>query len=177
MPVNFTLLTLISLAVGEPDRLCGAKPLEQVRIHQVNQGETLNQIAQNYKVAPETIMGFNPPVRNGQVTPGQTLQIPAMDGIFHRLGNDENYRTIAKTYNTRPDVLFERNGCQRSPQVVFVPGVIWKPKPELPKLPNFAPENPLVIMAAGGLSPPLRRSCYLWFWLAHQPCDRGMVFP
>ena len=150
MPVSFALLTLLALATTEPDRLCGTKPLEEVRIHRVSPGETLPKIAAQYKVSPETIMGFNPVVRNGQVKVGQSLQIPPSDGIFHRLGNEENYRTIAKIYNTRADLLFERNGCQRSPQVVFVPGVIWKPKPELPNLPNFAPENPLVIIASGG---------------------------
>lgn len=148
MPVSFAFATLISLVIGESS--CSPPPLEQVRSHRVNQGETLNQVAQKYKIAPETIMGFNPQVRNGQVKVGQTLQIPHTDGIFHRLGNDENYRTIAKNYNIRADVLFERNGCQRSPEVVFVPGVLWKPKPELPNLPNFAPESPLVIFASGG---------------------------
>lgn len=150
MPVSLALLALLSLTGEEPDRLCGTKPLEEVRSHRVSRGETLAKIANRYKVSPETIMGFNPAVRNGQVKAGQSLKIPASDGIFHRLGNEENYRTIALTYNTRADVLFERNGCQRSPQVVFVPGVIWKPKPALPNLPNFAPENPLTIIASGG---------------------------
>ncbi len=150
MPVSFALFSLLSLAVGEPDRLCGIKPLDQVRTHRVSQGETLDRIATQYQVLPETIMGFNPPVRNGTVKPGQILQIPPTNGIFHRLANDENYRTIAQTYNVRADLLFEQNACQRSPEVVFVPGVIWKPKPQLPNLPNFAPENPLVIIASGG---------------------------
>ncbi len=150
MPVKFALLSLLALANVETDRFCAPPPLQQVRPHTVQPGETLTSIAQTYQLSPATIMGLNPPVRNGQVKPGQVLQIPPADGIFHRLQDEENYKTIAQTYNTRPDVLFEKNGCQRSPEVVFVPGVLWKPKPELPPLPNFAPEGAVVIIASGG---------------------------
>lgn len=34
---------------------------------------------------------------------------------------------MAAAYKVRADVLFEINGCQRAPRVVFVPGVNWTP--------------------------------------------------
>ena len=34
---------------------------------------------------------------------------------------------LAKAYRVRPDVLFELNGCQKTLEVAFIPGVNWSP--------------------------------------------------
>jgi lysostaphin len=40
----------------------------------------------------------------------------------------ETLAVLAQRYRVRTDVLFEMNGCQKSPQQVFIPGAIWSPQ-------------------------------------------------
>lgn len=110
-------------ATGCPER----SALERSRQHKVQRNETLNQIAKRYGLVSATIMGMNPAVRNGKVTPGQSLVIPPYNGILVSLAAGQTLQTVAQTYRVRADVLFEVNGCQIKPKIVFVPGVNWSP--------------------------------------------------
>jgi murein DD-endopeptidase MepM/ murein hydrolase activator NlpD len=70
---------------------------------------------------PATIINMNPFVNNGTVTTGTQLQIPPFDGIVVQVPSGQNWRQVAANYKVRPDTLFEINGCQQNPRVVFVP--------------------------------------------------------
>ncbi len=166
--------------------LCGTPVLDALKKHKVNRGENLASIAKKYKLNTATIMGLNPNTRDGTVEVGQTITIPPVNGISYRFGNEETYKTLAKKYNVRPDVLFERNGCQPRPKVVFVPGAVWKPSPRaIPNLPTFAsaPSNPSVIFNTGGYPLPYAvpvTSNYGWRmnpvtgdWSLHSGIDLG----
>ena len=172
----------------EAEELCGKPTLDDLAQHKVKQGETLEAIAKQYNLKTATLMGLNPEVRNGKVNVGQTLSIPPLDGLTYRFKNDENYTTVAKKYNIRADVLFERNGCQQKPKVVFVPGAIWKPDP-IPFNPAIASRgsnNPTVIMQTGGYPLPYAvpvTSNYGWrmnpvtaIWSFHSGIDLGAPF-
>jgi murein DD-endopeptidase MepM/ murein hydrolase activator NlpD len=172
----------------EAEDLCGKPTLDDLAQHKVKQGETLEAIAKQYELKTATIMGLNPEVRDGVVKVGQTLAIPPLDGLTYRFQNEENYTTVAKKYNIRADVLFERNGCQRKPLVVFVPGAIWKPDP-VPYNPAIAFRNsddPAVIIQTGGYPLPYEvpvTSSYGWrmnpvttIWSFHSGIDLGAPF-
>jgi murein DD-endopeptidase MepM/ murein hydrolase activator NlpD len=135
--------------------LCGTPIMDGLKQHKVKKGETLAAIAKQYKLTTTTLMGLNPSTRDGEVSPGETLKIPPTNGISYRFGNEETYKSVAKKYNVRADILFEKNGCQARPKVVFVPGAVWKPNPVIPKLPAFAtlasaPSQPGIIFNTGG---------------------------
>ncbi|MGB8702541.1 MAG: M23 family metallopeptidase [Thermosynechococcaceae cyanobacterium] len=111
-----------------PPTGCPSRPaIARFRQHRVQPNETLAQIAQRYGLLSVTLMGLNPAVRSGQVVPGQTLAIPPFNGILVAVPAGQTLQSVAQIYRIRPDVLFEVNGCQRSPQMVFVPGVNWSP--------------------------------------------------
>ncbi len=172
----------------EAEELCGKPTLDDLAQHKVKQGETLESIAKQYELKTATLMGLNPDVRNGTVQTGQTLSIPPLDGLTYRFKNEENYTTVAKKYNIRADVLFERNGCQRKPKVVFVPGAIWKPDP-VPfnaAIASRGSGNPNVIFQTGGYPLPYVvpvTSPYGWrmnpvtaVWALHSGIDLGAPF-
>jgi murein DD-endopeptidase MepM/ murein hydrolase activator NlpD len=133
MPLRHPLIAgLLSVLVGAPmvhaqPTTCRTPALAQVVRHQVKSGETLESIAQRYNLIPATIMGFNPATRNGKVSVGAELQIPPFNGIQAEVPTGKTWRDVATAYKVKPDVLFEVNGCQPSPRVVFVPGVNWSP--------------------------------------------------
>jgi murein DD-endopeptidase MepM/ murein hydrolase activator NlpD len=134
---------------------CPVRPvLERLRQHKVQPRETLTQIANRYGLVSATIMGMNPAVRNGQVTPGQTLIISPYNGIVVSLASGQSLQTTAQAYKVKPDILFEVNGCQRRPKTVFVPGVNWSPVNT-----SFS-ANPTLPTQSAALDPFLRQDHY-----------------
>lgn len=107
---------------------CPVSALSRFRRHQVVRGDTLVSIAQRYNLIPETIVGMNPSLQNGsQPAVGSILQIPPYNGIVVEVPSGQTWRQVAARYKVRPDALFEVNGCQKDPRIVFVPGVNWSP--------------------------------------------------
>ncbi|MBD2234015.1 M23 family metallopeptidase [Phormidium tenue] len=107
---------------------CSQPALSRLTRHRVAQGETLAVIAQRYSLLPATIMGLNPAVQEGTVRPGQELLIPPFNGIRVSVAPGQTWQQVARAYNSRPDVLFEVNGCVSTiPATIFLPGVNWFP--------------------------------------------------
>ncbi|MBD2139296.1 M23 family metallopeptidase [Anabaena sp. FACHB-1237] len=100
---------------------CPIPALARVQRHQVVNGETLETIAQQYNLVPETIINFNPSVRNGVVSAGTQLEIPPYNGIVVEVPKNQTWRQIATKYKVRQDTVFEINGCQKNPKFVFLP--------------------------------------------------------
>ena len=109
---------------------CQAPALSRLVRHRVATGETLEGIARQYNLIPATLMGMNPVLRTGKAAIGANILVPPYNGIRAEVLAGQSLRTVAARYKVRPDVLFEVNGCQPSPKVVFVPGVNWSPLDE-----------------------------------------------
>ncbi|MCU0551129.1 MAG: M23 family metallopeptidase [Leptolyngbya sp. Prado105] len=114
-------------AMQAQEAACPTPALSRLSRHTVAAGETLDSIATKYNLISTTIMGLNPTARSGSVSPGQTLLIPPYNGIRVEVPTGTSIKDVAARYRVRADVLYEINGCQRSPKVVFVPGVNWSP--------------------------------------------------
>ncbi|MBW4645994.1 MAG: M23 family metallopeptidase [Goleter apudmare HA4340-LM2] len=125
----------VNAAVGS----CPTPALSRFRRHIVARGETLESIAQRYNLIPATIIGMNPAVKNGTVTVGSELQIPPYNGIVVEVPRGQTWRQVATAYKVRADALFEVNGCQSDPRIVFIPGVNWSPNGSLTKSPTATP--------------------------------------
>lgn len=106
---------------------CPEPALSRIVQHTVAPGETIESIATRYNLIPATLMGFNPSLRSGKAEPGSKIQIPPFNGIRVEVPAGQSLREVATRFKVRPDVLYEVNGCQKSPRVVFVPGVNWSP--------------------------------------------------
>lgn len=107
---------------------CPKPALSRLVRHEVARGETLESIAQKYNLIPATLMGMNPALQNGQIIVGSEVLVPPYNGIRVEVPSGQTWQQVAATYKVRPDILFEVNGCQTAPKVVFVPGVNWSPE-------------------------------------------------
>lgn len=107
---------------------CPTPALSRLIRHKVVPGETLESIAQQYNLIPATLMGMNSALQNGKAIVGTEILVPPYNGIRVEIPRGQTWQQVAGKYNIRPDVLFEANGCQTAPKVVFVPGVNWSPK-------------------------------------------------
>ncbi|MGV0027285.1 peptidoglycan DD-metalloendopeptidase family protein [Phormidesmis priestleyi] len=132
-------LTLLATAIGlllnglalpgqaAPDQGCPTPALSRVTRHRVKSGETLESIARRYNLIPATLMGMNAVLRSGKAPIGAEILVPPYNGIRAEVPAGQTLRNLAAKYKVRPDLLFEVNGCQTSPRVVFIPGVNWSP--------------------------------------------------
>jgi lysostaphin len=118
---------------------CPAPALSRFQRHKVARGESLESIAQRYNLAPETLIVMNPNVNNGRVKVGSELQIPPYNGIVVEVPRGQTWRQVAAQYKVRPDAMFEINGCQQNPKIVFVPGLNWLPS--RPQTTSLIPAN------------------------------------
>jgi murein DD-endopeptidase MepM/ murein hydrolase activator NlpD len=115
---------------------CPIPALSRFQRHKVVRGETLESIAQRYNLIPTTIIGMNPALQNGAIAAvGSVLQIPPYNGIVVEVPRGQTWRQVAAQYKIRADSLFEVNGCQQNPRIVFVPGVNWSPNGVVTKSP------------------------------------------
>ena len=164
-------------AVGSTQSTCTAPALSRLVHHKVAAGETLESIAQQYNLIPSTLMGFNPTLRSGKVSIGAEVLVPPYNGIRVELKPNQTWRDVAKTYSVRSDVLFEVNGCQPAPKVVFVPGVNWSPVASTTATKNSATEQTGRILTAYPLpSKPSRSTLLLAYGWGIQPITGKVGF-
>jgi lysostaphin len=116
-----------ALPAASAEATCDRPALAQVVRHKIVAGETLAGIAQRHNLIPATLMGMNPSLRSGKLPIGTEILIPPYNGIRVEASRGQSWRDLAEIYKIRADVLFEVNGCQATPKVVFVPGVNWSP--------------------------------------------------
>ncbi len=132
-------------------KFCPQPALSRVIHHRVVPNETLETIARRYNLIPATLMGMNPALRQGKAAVGSEIVIPPYNGIRVEVPAGQTWRQVAAKYKVRTDLLFEVNGCQRQPKVVFVPGVNWSPgHPPIP-VPGDLAAYPLPAVATVGL--------------------------
>ncbi len=122
-------------AIAQPSLLesCREPVLSQLKPHRVIPGETIETIARQYNLVPQTLMGVNPSLERGQVTVGEDILIPPFNGIRITVPNGATWQDLSTAYGIRADVLFEINGCVPTPTVVFIPGVNWQPGETAPQ--------------------------------------------
>jgi murein DD-endopeptidase MepM/ murein hydrolase activator NlpD len=112
---------------SQTDTLCPEPALSRVVRHRIAAGETLTSLSQRYNLIPATLMGMNPVLRDGNAPAGAEILVPPYNGIRVEVPAGSTWQDLAERYGTRADVLFEVNGCQADPRVIFVPGVNWSP--------------------------------------------------
>jgi murein DD-endopeptidase MepM/ murein hydrolase activator NlpD len=120
---------------------CRPAAVSQFQRYQLRAGDTVANVAKQYNLAPETLLGVNPSLRGGLVPVGRQILIPPFDGVLVRVNPGVTLASLARTYGIRADVLFEVNGCQTSPSLAFIPGVRWSPQGTQRLIPNSAPPS------------------------------------
>ena len=144
---------LSAIAQTSLSELCQSPILSRLQRHQVISGETIESIAQQYNLIPQTLVGVNPSLEGGRVQVGQEILIPPFNGVKITVPNGATWQDLATAYGVRADVLFELNGCVENPTVVFIPGVNWQPG-KRPSQDNYTGLRgyPLPAIAQVGLS-------------------------
>lgn len=97
----------------------------RLRSHRVGAGETLEGIANRYGLVAQTLLSFNPILQQGLPGVGTEILVPPVNGIAVPVPSETTWADLARRYGVRADILFELNGCQSPPEIVFLPGINW----------------------------------------------------
>lgn len=107
------------------ENLCPPEVFSRLTRHTIAAGETLESIANRYKLITETLVALNPILKKRSLPVGKEILIPPFNGIRVQIPEGSSWEDVATVYGVRADVLYELNGCQPKPRQVFVPGVNW----------------------------------------------------
>lgn len=109
-------------AVENANSACPPPVLERLQRHRITTGETVESIAKRYNLLSATLIRLNPVLSRGSAPVGREILIPPLNGTRVEVPVGTSWQDLATTYGMRADLLFEINGCQTTPKVVFIPG-------------------------------------------------------
>jgi len=84
---------------GSLSTVFSVKPRDKVENYTVKGGETLASIAKKFDISVDTIRWAND-ITGDLIKPNQTLKIPPVTGIVHKVASGETIYAIAKKYHT-----------------------------------------------------------------------------
>lgn len=94
--------------------------------YKVEEGETIESIAQKFSLSPETIIWANNLNKNAKLKVGQSLIILPVDGVLHQVKKGETLFEIAKVYRAKvEDIIIwnELEGEEIFPNdILIIPG-------------------------------------------------------
>ena len=115
------------------------KPRDKIVDYEVKGGDTLASIADKFDISVDTIKWANN-LKTDVIKPGQTLKVPPVTGVVHKVVSGDNIYSIAKKYGSDAQkiVNFPFNDfadletfALNSGQTLYVPdGVIEEEKPK-----------------------------------------------
>ncbi len=85
------------------------KAFNSTVLHEVKEGETLEQIARKYGITVQALKQ-NP---TSEIYAGQRIAISGMDHTYHVVKPTETLASIARLYNTTVAILKEKNKTQQ----------------------------------------------------------------
>lgn len=151
-----------------------AVPKDSYRLYTVAEGDTASAIATRFGVDLQYLLWANTDLRDGEfLAVGQTLIVPAGNGILHHVRYGETLSDIAARYGVTVDqiIAWQGNAIASADsvvenQMVFVPHgvepVIAQPTP-------VATEPPVAVVAAPAQPPPASA--------AAPSSDHGLIWP
>lgn len=91
--------TSLDMAAYGVQTTISEKSRDQIISHIVASGDTLSKIAQKYSVSVDSIKWIND-TKGDSLSIGQSVKIPPVTGIVHKVGEGETVYSIAKKYKT-----------------------------------------------------------------------------
>jgi len=82
---------------------------KEILEYEVQPGDTLWQIAENFNISLDTLLWANNLNQNSRISPGQKLIILPVSGVIHQVKRGETLSGIAKTYKGDVEKIVEFN--------------------------------------------------------------------
>jgi len=169
-----TIVRVVQPHTEIPDR-----PRLEVITHTVQPGESVQSIAESYKLEPTTLLWSNPELEQlpDLLRIGQQVIILPLNGAYHTVAEGDTLESIAEKYkvdveaisslplnNLRPPLFRIQEGTK-----LIVPGGV---KPYVPRrVTSYTGPVPTDARGTGSFAWPVRGSITQWYWWGHRAID------
>lgn len=99
-PPPSAVLSSVTENIEEIGTNISDKPRSEMLEYTVAKGDTLSGISQKYSISSDSIRWANNLDTATSIKPGQTLKIPPVTGVVHKVKKGDTVYSIAKYYNT-----------------------------------------------------------------------------
>ncbi len=86
--------------------------------HIVAEGDTLWDIAEQYGVELDTVLGANPDISPNAIKIGQVVRVPSVDGALHKVKAGDTVSGIAAKYKVSEALILLSNGIADASRIV-----------------------------------------------------------
>jgi len=98
----------------------------KIRTYKVKNGDSINQVAREFGVSPDTICGSNSLTSYDYLPVGTVLRIPNKDGILYNMKEGNSLAGLAKKYHIPIEKILSENSFRNSDfvpvgELVFIP--------------------------------------------------------
>jgi murein DD-endopeptidase MepM/ murein hydrolase activator NlpD len=131
---------------------------KEVSDYTVQPGDTLQSIADSYKISVNTLLWANDLTSSSTIKVGQTLTILPVDGVLHVVKSGDTVSAIAQTYKAQSDNIISYNDLANQDDIyigdiLIVPGGVM-PKKASPIINNQIPlaDNFFIFPTQGRIS-------------------------
>ena len=119
--------------------------------HEVKEGETLQSIAQKYSISLESVKFANNLTTNN-VTLGQILKIPPVDGTLHTVNAGDTLEELSKRYNVPIQTIVDFNYID-SPYILVEGQILAIPDAQRPNTRKFYAGSRVYDISSYGVIP------------------------
>jgi murein DD-endopeptidase MepM/ murein hydrolase activator NlpD len=171
--------TLVRLA--QPHTEIPIRPRLSVITHTVQAGETVQSIADLYRLNPTTILWSNPKLEEvpDLLRIGQHVVILPVDGVYHTVAEDDTLESIAEKYKVEVEAITGLSyNDLRPPLFLIQPGMkLILPggtKPYVPRrVTSYSGPVPTNARGTGAFVWPVSGSLTQLYWWGHRAIDIG----
>jgi len=130
--------------------------LADITSHTVASGESVDDIANQYNISPDTVRWANGMFASDRVSEGETLVILPIDGVLHTVGANDTPEKLAEKYDARVAQIISFNdaevaGLSEGRDIIIPNGT--KPAPEVAPTPSPSADPVQSSFASSGFTP------------------------
>ena len=169
-----TIVRVVQPHTEIPDR-----PRLEVITHTVQPGESVQSIAESYKLEPTTLLWSNPELEElpDLLRIGQQVIILPLNGAYHTVAEGDTLESIAEKYKVDVEAIssLPLNNLRlplfriQEGMKLIVPGGV---KPYVPRrVTSYTGPVPTDARGTGAFAWPVRGSITQWYWWGHRAID------
>jgi len=167
--------------LAQPNTIIPERPRLDIITYTIQAGDTVQAIADLFRLDPTTIMWANPAVEDAPdlLRIGQEVVILPIDGVYHKVAADDTLASIAEKYKVEPEAIVtcEYNYLESLDQPIdegtylVVPG---GEKPYIPKVvTTYVGSVPEGARGTGRFQWPVLGRITQGYWYGHRAIDIG----
>ncbi|MBU0704853.1 MAG: M23 family metallopeptidase [Chloroflexi bacterium] len=167
--------------LARPNTIIPERPRLDIITYTIQAGDTVQAIADLFRLDPTTLMWANPAVEDAPdlLRIGQEVIILPIDGVYHEVAGDDTLASIAEEYKVEPEAIAtcEYNYLESLDQPIEEGAYLIVPGGEKPYIPKvvtaYAGSVPEGARGTGRFQWPVLGMITQGYWYGHRAIDIG----